>query len=372
MAERSFAVVGMICGGFVFSTLIGNITAMAHKTDISKQERRKKMDLVGAFVRDHTLPKHLKFDVLEFFNRQEVRGYEEKTLLAELPFSIRQNVLQFTYSHLMEHASLFHAFGDDGMRERFMVEFLCVIHPISFYSGASVFSRGDPGFKMFLVADGIMQILSHDRSKVSKELTTGAIFGCGAVMGDPIRRFNVKAYINSKAVSLEMGDAVKLMAEFPEMRQLLQAEIEDEARRGEEVEMGVGEAGMEIEMERQQKIAFAAVGYSECRSVDEISEGGSVNEFIAGLMPTPAPSSPTGSTAGEDCGRREVQEDALDKDRRLESSLSRLESHVEKVNEKLYANVDGIKKQLAILKKQLAIERSSRGRTIHQVEFCDI
>jgi hypothetical protein len=396
MVERSFAVLGMIVGGFVFSTLIGNITAMAHKTDISKQEQRKKMDLVGAFVRDHTLPKHLKSDVLLFFNRQEVRGYEEKAFLAEMPFSIRRDVLLFTYSHLMEHASFFHAFGDEVQREHFMVEFLCAISPISFCIGASVFSRGDRGFKMFLLADGALQILSHDRSKVVKELEPGAIFGCSAVLGDPVRRFNIKACINSKAVSLEIGAAVKLMANFPEMRTLLQAEIDDEARVGVEIETEV--VGGEVERQEEEEIAESAAVGSDGSDGSNGSNGGSVNEFITGLMPTPAPSSPSAGTAhrlrspefdalraqtrsthkciqavrGGVGGDVRGRQDVLDRDQQLASSFSRLESKVEKVNDKLHASLDGIKKQLFVLKTQLARGRSSPGTTTIPIETADI
>jgi hypothetical protein len=249
MVERTFAILGMIVGGFVFSTLIGNIAAMANATDLSKKAQQEKMDLVGAYVRDHTFPSSLKFEVrrtfllisflfslpkrsppisyvqvLRFFKDQEVLGYNEKALIAEMPFTIRRNVLVYSYSHLIDESAFFRTF-DDATREHFMIEFLCLVHPISFYAGATVFIKGERGYEMYLLSEGTVEVSSHDRKRVIDDLPKGAIFGCGAVMGDPIRHLNLKAKTNCKAVTLAAQDAELLFVKFPQLRQVLQEEM---------------------------------------------------------------------------------------------------------------------------------------------------
>jgi CRP-like cAMP-binding protein len=220
MVERTFAILGMIVGGFVFSTLIGNIAAMANSTDLSKKAHQDKMDLVGAYVRDHHFPSGLKFDVLRFFKDQEVRGYDEKSLINEMPFQIRRNVLVYGYSHLIEEGSFFKSFESET-REHFMVEFLCLVHPISFYAGAGVINKGERGYEMYLLAEGTVQVVSHDGERIIEELPKGAIFGCGAVMGDPIRRLNLKAKTNCKAVALDVQNTQVLIRKFPQVKLLV-------------------------------------------------------------------------------------------------------------------------------------------------------
>merc|ERR1719353_673153 len=70
MAERGFAMLGMLVGGFAFSAMIGSISTVFASRDLSKQAANRRIDLVSAFVRDRKMEKLLRMQVLGFFRKQ--------------------------------------------------------------------------------------------------------------------------------------------------------------------------------------------------------------------------------------------------------------------------------------------------------------
>jgi hyperpolarization activated cyclic nucleotide-gated potassium channel 2 len=88
-SERIIACFGMLVGGFVFSAVIGTIGDVVAARDLSKKAHAHKMEAVAAFIRDNQLPQEYYKEVLGFFRKQHVVGYDRRAVLNDMPYWLR-------------------------------------------------------------------------------------------------------------------------------------------------------------------------------------------------------------------------------------------------------------------------------------------
>lgn len=61
----------------------------------------QKMNSVRCYVSDLRLPKEIRISVLAYFRTQDVKAYDERSILFELPFEMRNTILQTLYKELI-------------------------------------------------------------------------------------------------------------------------------------------------------------------------------------------------------------------------------------------------------------------------------
>ena len=154
MSERIFAMLGMLVGGFVFSALIGTISHLFESRDLSKLAKHRRIDLVSAFVRDSAMPKQLRLQVLGFFRKQDVRAYDERVFLQQMPYQIRHDVLRHCHGDLIRQVPIF-----SGASDVFITEVLFCLDPKAFVAGVMITQKGEVGSEMYLLASGDVELL---------------------------------------------------------------------------------------------------------------------------------------------------------------------------------------------------------------------
>jgi len=70
VAERVFAIVGMLMGGFVLSAIISKLVLVVEEADLGKKAMKKKLLMVEEWVKDLHLPKDYRVRVLNHFRNQ--------------------------------------------------------------------------------------------------------------------------------------------------------------------------------------------------------------------------------------------------------------------------------------------------------------
>lgn len=205
--ERVIAIFGMIVGGFVFSGIIGTMAEVMANTDLSKKSHAHKMESVSAFIRDARLPQKYLKDALAFFRKQDVKGYNQQELLEEMPYHLRRKILYHTYSHIIHKVPLFDVDGDGSLDDHVFVTELCTrLKPVTFGGGQLIYQQGEIGRHMYILADGLVEILDKKHETVLTTLEAGAYFGEGCVLGDVRRRENVRARGMCDTCRLDAGD----------------------------------------------------------------------------------------------------------------------------------------------------------------------
>jgi len=179
IAERLWAILGMLVGGFVFSGLIGAMSKLINSRDLSKQAYKDKMDVVGAFVKDSKLPNELRLRVLRFFRRQEVHAYEEHSLLSQLPFKERMDMLWYNYGSLIMSVPVFRT-----ANRMFLGEIMNSLEPMNLQPGTMIVYQGESASHVYLIAKGLVELLCDDGETIYRIMHMGSYFGEEAIFGD--------------------------------------------------------------------------------------------------------------------------------------------------------------------------------------------
>mmetsp|Transcript_34427 Transcript_34427/g.41595 ORF Transcript_34427/g.41595 Transcript_34427/m.41595 type:complete len:757 (-) Transcript_34427:134-2404(-) len=127
IAERVVAIASMICGGFIFSCLIGSMTGVLQSFKISQSVFNETMDKVSCLVKDKCLPKPLRNKILNHIRMQEMPYYNMSKIVALLPASIRWEVIEVVFGTDILQSTIFR-----GCREEFIESLLVYSLPRHF------------------------------------------------------------------------------------------------------------------------------------------------------------------------------------------------------------------------------------------------
>ena len=223
-SERVVACFGMLVGGFVFSAVIGTMSDVVAAADLSKKAHTQKMEAVSAFIRDNQLPQEYYKEMLAFFRKQKVAGYDRRALLNDLPYRLRKKILYHTYSDVIAKTPLFDVDDDsgDGSDNHVFVTELCSrLRPVSYPSGQLIYQRGEIGRHMFILTSGRVEVLDTAHKNVLTTLAPGAYFGEGCVLGDVRRRENVRALGHVDVCQLVSHELDDLLDTYPHLHRAL-------------------------------------------------------------------------------------------------------------------------------------------------------
>eukprot|EP00241_Pyramimonas_parkeae_P000071 CAMPEP_0114263918 /NCGR_PEP_ID=MMETSP0058-20121206/22851_1 /TAXON_ID=36894 /ORGANISM="Pyramimonas parkeae, CCMP726" /LENGTH=1306 /DNA_ID=CAMNT_0001380401 /DNA_START=267 /DNA_END=4187 /DNA_ORIENTATION=+ len=213
VAERTFAIVGMIFGGFMLSAIISKLVSIIDESNMEQKALRNKLLGVEQWVKDRGLPKPERIRILNFFRKQPTKPYDERALLMDIPFEMRARVLHRLYKDLINMVPFF-TDGDAVFR----TELSMMFRPVQLSPGTHIYRRGEIGREMYILATGDVDILGHGNSLVVGVLRRGAYFGEGAVLGDMRRRESLRARSVVLLMAIPQQDMEFLLEVFPEMR----------------------------------------------------------------------------------------------------------------------------------------------------------
>jgi hyperpolarization activated cyclic nucleotide-gated potassium channel 2 len=221
-SERIIACFGMLVGGFVFSGVIGTIGDVVAARDLSKKAHAQKMEAVAAFIRDNQLPQEYYKEVLGFFRKQHVVGYDRRALLNDMPYWLRKKIMFYTYKAVIEKTPLFDV--DDSVDAHVFVTELCSrLRPVSYPSGQIIYQRGEIARHMFILTAGNVEVLDKTHAFALTTLAPGAYFGEGCVLGDVRRRENVRAMGHVDVCQLVSHELDDLLDTYPHLHRALRS-----------------------------------------------------------------------------------------------------------------------------------------------------
>ena len=231
-SERIIACFGMLVGGFVFSAVIGTIGDVVAAADLSKKAHGHKMEAVAAFIRDNQLPQEYYKEILGFFRKQHVTGYDRRALLNDMPYHLRKKILYHAYADVIRKTPLFDVDGGSGKQSDgdenaspddhvFVTELCSRLRPVSYPSGQLIYQRGEIGRHMFILTAGRVEVLDTKHEHVLTTLAPGAYFGEGCVLGDVRRRENVRALGHVEVCQLVSHELDDLLDTYPHLHRAL-------------------------------------------------------------------------------------------------------------------------------------------------------
>ncbi|VDK44321.1 unnamed protein product [Anisakis simplex] len=279
--EYVYMTFSWMMGVFVFALLLGQIRDIVSNANRNREQYRQTMDMCLIECKRLQLPKEIIDRVRDWFiytwHRQKT--LDEKKLIEKLPLKLQTDLALSVHYNTLSKVQLFQDCDRALLRE-----LVLKLRPVIFLPGdmickkvGATFSsynknvflkadcdkplysvsmvpslfQGDVGKEMYIVNDGILQVVGGEQNeKVFAELTEGSVFGeisLLAIGGNNRRTANIRSKGYATLFVLSKEDLNDVIKDYPEAQQLLRqkarqmlsndAKVKQENEKGEQKTM---------------------------------------------------------------------------------------------------------------------------------------
>jgi hypothetical protein len=222
--QMIFTMTVMVTGVGLFGYAIGNVAHLLANIDRAQVDYREHLDRISAFLNYHRVPSSLQRRVFDYYNFlwDNRRGYDEPTVLAELPPALRIQVALALKREFVEKVPLFRGASTDLIQE-----IALELKPMVFTPGDFIFREGEIGHHLYIISRGMVEVTSADGRTIYSTLSDGAFFGEIALLFSLQRTASIRALEYTDLYSLDDQTFEKILARYPEFG----TTVRDEAQR---------------------------------------------------------------------------------------------------------------------------------------------
>lgn len=228
--QTLFVIFIEIIGAAMYGLVIGNIAGLIANIDVAKTQYREKLDRVNAFMKNRNIPTPMRKKIGNYYTYlwETRRGYDEVTILEELPYSLRESVALYLNKDIIEKVPLFEKAGDALIRD-----IIINLKPIIFTPGDYIVRAGEIGDEMYFISRGSVEVLSPDESTVYATLDTGKFFGEISLLLSMPRTATIKAIEYCDLFCLDKITFDRIIERYPLFQESMQTLAE---KRKQEIE----------------------------------------------------------------------------------------------------------------------------------------
>ncbi len=222
--QRIFTMIVMIIGAGLYGYIIGNITNLLSKVDYAKAVFTEKMEKIHIFLNYRKVPEDLKAKIFGYYDFiwQNRRGYDETSIMEELPEALRLKVAMFLNKKVFEKISIF-----AGASEDFIEDIVMVLKPAVFTPGDYIFKKGEVGSSMYFIAQGRVEVLNDLSREVIAVISEGGFFGEFALLESRPRSATVRAVDFCDLYSLDRDSFYRVLQNYPEFHEKIKKIYKD-------------------------------------------------------------------------------------------------------------------------------------------------
>jgi CRP-like cAMP-binding protein len=211
-SQTIFVIFIEFIGAGMYGLIIGNIASLIANIDVAKAQHREKMEKLNTFLKYRDIPADLSRKINSYFDYlwQTRRGYDESSVLEELPSSLKTWVSLFLNKDIIEKVPIF-----EGASEEFIKETIMNLKPVVFTPGDYIVTAGELGFDMFFISKGSVDVVSADGSTVYATLSDGHFFGEIALLLSMPRTASIVANGYCDLYSLDKDTFERILARYP-------------------------------------------------------------------------------------------------------------------------------------------------------------
>lgn len=215
--EYLFTMALMIGGASFYAFVIGNIAALLNRLDTVKSSFWGRVETVTQYLRRRGVPAGLNEQVHGYYEYlwSQYRGARDQAVLADLPPSLRLELLQHLTKELTARVPLFR-----HCPEPLRNALLLALEPQVIVPGGVVVRRGEVGDGMYFIGRGAVEILGEE-GRAHGTLREGDYFGdLSLLLGEP-RTASVRALTYCDMFFLAREEFARLRSAYPELRESL-------------------------------------------------------------------------------------------------------------------------------------------------------
>ncbi|VDN04783.1 unnamed protein product [Thelazia callipaeda] len=222
VVEYIYMTFSWMMGVFVFSLNSFQIRDIVSNANRNREQYRQTMDQVLRECKRLGLSKDIVDRVRDWFiyTWQKQKTLDEKKLVEKLPRKLQTDLALSVHYNTLSKVQLFRDCDRALLRE-----LVLKLRPVIFLPGDMICKKGDVGKEMYIVNDGILQVVGGEQnSQVFAELTEGSVFGeisLLAIGGNNRRTANIRSKGYSTLFVLSKEDLNDVIKDYPDAEQLL-------------------------------------------------------------------------------------------------------------------------------------------------------
>lgn len=211
-AQTVYAMSVMLLGVGLYGFVIGNLATLLTRVDMAKAQYLATLERLTGFLRYRRIPAALQRHIYDYYKYlwEHRMGYDERSLLEDLPPTLRQELSLVLKSDLIEKVP----FLEGASRE--LVNDLCKeLEPVVFTPGDVVVRAGDHGRHVYFISSGSVEVLGEDGGFI-RTLSEGDLFGELALLHDQPRSATVRAVGYCDLYTLDRDAFARTLARYPD------------------------------------------------------------------------------------------------------------------------------------------------------------
>ncbi|CRK98984.1 CLUMA_CG012186, isoform A [Clunio marinus] len=219
-----FTIVSYLIGVFIFATIVGQVGNVITNRNANRLEFERLLDGAKTYMRHHKVPGGMKRRVLRWYDYSWSRGRIQgggdiNTALGLLPDKLKTELALHVNLSVLKKVTIF-----QECQPEFLHDLVLKMKAYIFTPGDSICRKGEVAREMFIIADGILEVLS-ETGRVLTTMKAGDFFGeIGILNLDGLnkRTADVRSVGDSELFSLSREDVLAAMKDYPEAQEILQ------------------------------------------------------------------------------------------------------------------------------------------------------
>ncbi|KYM86386.1 Cyclic nucleotide-gated cation channel alpha-3, partial [Atta colombica] len=223
-AEYVFTIVSYLIGVFIFATIVGQVGNVITNRNANRLEFERLLDGAKTYMRHHKVPGGMKRRVLRWYDYSWSRGRIQgggdiNTALGLLPDKLKTELALHVNLTVLKKVTIF-----QECQPEFLRDLVLKMKAYIFTPGDSICRKGEVAREMFIIADGILEVISEN-GRILTTMKAGDFFGeIGILNLDGLnkRTADVRSVGYSELFSLSREDVLTAMTDYPEAQEILQ------------------------------------------------------------------------------------------------------------------------------------------------------
>ncbi|KAF2364379.1 Ion transport domain [Trinorchestia longiramus] len=213
-----FTIVSYLIGVFIFATIVGQVGNVITNRNANRLEFERLLDGAKLYMRHHKVPREMQRRVQRWYDYSWSRGRIQgggdiNSALGLLPDKLRTELALHVNLCTLKKVSIF-----KECQPEFLHDLVLKMKAYIFTPGDLICRKGEVAREMFIIADGILEVIS-ETGKVLTTMKAGDFFGeIGILNLDGLnkRTADVRSVGYSELFSLSREDVLTAMKDYPE------------------------------------------------------------------------------------------------------------------------------------------------------------
>ncbi|XP_037091222.1 cyclic nucleotide-gated cation channel alpha-3-like [Pollicipes pollicipes] len=219
-----FTIVSYLIGVFIFATIVGQVGNVITNRNANRLEFERLLDSAKLYMRHHRVPRDMQRRVQRWYDYSWSRGHIQgggdiNAALGLLPDKLRTELALHVNLMTLKKVTIFKA-----CQPEFLHDLVLKMRAYIFTPGDLICRKGEVAREMFIIADGILEVISES-GKVLTTMKAGDFFGeIGILNLDGLnkRTADVRSVGYSELFSLSRDNVLSAMRDYPEAQEILQ------------------------------------------------------------------------------------------------------------------------------------------------------